>query len=81
MHQFGIIKKCFDNVDAQYKHEDYVGLFTAHVHKGTVLIQMTGTTQPVTQRHIPNYPHETYHSFSKIRSMHACANWKSEAYK
>ena len=22
MHQFGIIKKCFDTVDAQYKHED-----------------------------------------------------------
>jgi hypothetical protein len=61
--------------------QHYVGLFTAHVHKCTVPIQMTGTAHPVTQGHIPNYPHETAHFFSKIRSVHACVNWKCEAYK
>ena len=27
MHQFGIIKKCLDTVDARYKHEDIMQLF------------------------------------------------------
>jgi len=40
--------------------QHYVGLFTAHVYKSTVLIQITGTAHPMTQRHIPNYPHETF---------------------
>jgi glutamine synthetase type III len=33
VHQFGIIKKCLDTVDARYKHEDYTVMFVLNTLK------------------------------------------------
>jgi hypothetical protein len=44
---------------------------TTLVHKGTMIIR-TGIAYPVIQGHIPNYPNETSHFLTKIRSVHVC---------
>ena len=59
MHQFGVIKKCLDTVDAVYKHEDYIGLCFTYFQIYLSIFIFQFLLRPRTSKHLVVYQHHS----------------------